>query len=162
MIYTYYIIGYVYEYPFINKKLSRKIMLGEIDSNSIPEKVKLILINVETNELVLKLYGYLKNNEIYHSYDKKSNYFKFIRAIFGIRDVVKGYALDLSPKMFASKVLSYNTCTNKWVKTPSCKIINLKITNAQNIYTLIRDVHIRKIFLYDKIYNLLDLKYEEV
>lgn len=159
MIYTYYIAGYTYERPFLNKDLSRKINADKVDICSIPEKVMLILINIDTGQILLKLYGYHRYDNIYHSFKKKSNYFKFTRAIFGIRDVVKCRSLDLHPKTFASKLISYNTCTRKWVKAP--KNINVKLNPiaVHGVYELISYYHIRKIYISKETYSTLELWY---
>lgn len=117
MIKTYYIKGYVFEEPYLDIKMKAKCDKDETLYETISKIVKLILINKKDNSILFKSIARLKEGKLVHKYSKKTNWFKFSRAVFGLRDLVRATAVDATAENFVGKCISYNTVTKKWVKT---------------------------------------------
>lgn len=116
MIRTYYIKGYVVEEPYLDSKMKARCYSDKTLYESLSRIVKLILVS-KNGTIIFKSVAKIKQGKLFHKYSKKTNWFKFSRAIFGLRDLVRATVIDATVEDFVGNCISYNTVTRKWVKT---------------------------------------------
>lgn len=119
MIRTYFIAGYAIEEPYLGESSRKKVKNNPEIYEGISKKIKLVLFNED--RMLLKEVAKMRYGELYRKRCRKikrTNWYKFIHAVFRLKDSVKIVLFDKKfPELFVGQYISYNTVTKKWVYT---------------------------------------------
>lgn len=121
---TYFILGYALRDPFLNETMVKRIADG-FPKEDIADRVVLILID-KFGLWQFKQFGYWKKGILHRAYAKNSNYFRFARSIYGVKDKDIGKVLQLNPDNFVGHYITYLLKDKKWVKTPKSEVFEVR------------------------------------